>query len=104
MMAKLSVSFPIRKCIVNHMPAYFHIWAHEAKPIAPAVGVGGHGGGQVSYVIGIIERLDGSVHKAYPEEIKFVGSEEFTQCMKEYYEICGQASFKADAARHTSDE
>lgn len=52
--------------------ALFHCWEQRSEVIPPSPMVGGHSGGVVSLNLGIIEREDGTIHEAYPEEIRFI--------------------------------
>ena len=61
-----------RLCTVKGKRALFHRWADQAKPIPESLLMGGHKAGQFWIVVGIIEYEDGTVHEAYPDEIRFV--------------------------------
>lgn len=63
-----------RLCMVNGEYGYFHCWEHYMKPIEPSLMMGGHGGGQISYVLGIVE-LENSIQEVDPSVIKFVDEE-----------------------------
>lgn len=65
-------SYSLRPCIVKNKHALFHIWEQKSEIIPPSMMVGGHGGGVVSSVFGIIEYEDGTIHKCYPDEIRFI--------------------------------
>lgn len=41
--------------------------------------IGGHPGGQIAYTMGIVEYLDGTVDRVYPELIRFLDTEDFTE-------------------------
>lgn len=62
----------LRPCIVNGQKALFHGWEQKADVIPPSLMRGGHSGGEIKLALGIIEREDGTIHKAYPEEIRFI--------------------------------
>ena len=47
------------------------MWANRAKIAPPSMMVGGHHGGQLWEVFGIVEYEDGSVKTVYPESIQF---------------------------------
>ena len=38
---------------------------------------GGHPGGQIAYTMGIVEYMDGTVDRVYPEYIRFLDTEDF---------------------------
>lgn len=65
-----------RPCIVNEEEALFHRWEQRSELLTPSPLRGGHSGGVVSGVLGIAERKDGTVFKAYPENIRFLDSAE----------------------------
>lgn len=62
----------LRPCIVAGQKALFHGWEQKADVIPPSPMRGGHSGGEIKLALGIIEREDGTIHKAYPEEIRFI--------------------------------
>lgn len=63
-----------RLCTVKGETGYFHIWEQQSKLIPPSPMVGGHSGGTVSYILGIVEFKDG-VRRVDPTEIKFCDEE-----------------------------
>lgn len=68
----IKIEFNLRPCIVCQKRALFHCWEQRGEVVPPSPMVGGHSGGAVSQILGIIEREDGTIHKAYPEEIRFI--------------------------------
>lgn len=72
---KIKIEFNLRPCIVCQQRALFHCWEQRSEVIPPSPMIGGHSGGTVTQVLGIIEREDGTIHKAYPEEIRFIDGE-----------------------------
>lgn len=60
------------KNYIKKFRALFHCWEQRSEVIPPSPMIGGHSGGTVTQVLGIIEREDGTIHKAYPEEIRFI--------------------------------
>lgn len=64
-----------RSCEVNGEKAIFHCWEQYSQVIAPSLLRGGHGGGQIAQVFGIVEFKDGAVRRIQPHEIKFVPDE-----------------------------
>ena len=48
-----------RLCKVNGKLGYFHCWEHYSTVIEPSPMIGGHPGGVISYVRGIVEFPDG---------------------------------------------
>lgn len=69
---KIQIEHELRPCIVNQQRALFHCWERKSEIIPPSPMVGGHSGGVVNLNLGIIEREDGTIHEAYPEEIRFI--------------------------------
>ena len=51
---------------------FFHCWNHESNIVGPSLLKGGHSGGVVSGVLGILEFEDGSIKKMSIEKFKFV--------------------------------
>lgn len=60
----------LRSCTVNGRPGYFHCWEHYARVVDASPMIGGHPGGQISYILGIVEFSDG-VKRVDPVWIKF---------------------------------
>ena len=64
-----------RPCFCKDRKALFHRWEEKAQ----GIGVGGHTIGseapktiQVKQILAIVEYEDGTVHEAYPDEIRFL--------------------------------
>ncbi len=60
----------LRACLVDGRPGLFHCWEHRSDVIAPSPMIGGHPGGQISMVYGIVELSDG-VKRVDPTKIKY---------------------------------
>lgn len=69
---EIIIKHELRPCIVNGLKSLFHGWEQRSEVIPPSPLKGGHSGGEIKLTLGIIEREDGTIHKAYPEEIRFV--------------------------------
>ena len=66
----------LRMCVVMGKKAFFHKWSEISKLVDPSPLLGGHSGGVVRITVGIIEyEEDGTVHEAYPYEIRFIDIE-----------------------------
>lgn len=65
------MSFETRDCIVNNQFCIFHCWEQWSDVVAPSPMIGGHPGGQMSMIYGIVEFPDGSVKRISPTNIKF---------------------------------
>ena len=80
-MAGFYVQPKLRPCFIgkDNRKALFHCWEHFSEVIAPSPMVGGHPGGTLSFVRGVVEFEDGHVSTIAPENIKFVdiASEEY---------------------------
>lgn len=69
----ITVKPDLRPCIVKGKEkAFFHRWEQYSEIIPPSMLKGGHSGGVVSGVMGIVELQGGGVNKYFPEEIQFV--------------------------------
>ena len=76
-MAKFDFN-PKRPCIVKgDTKALFHCWFQVSEIVAPSVRKGGHAGGVISGVLGLVEYEDGTVHKILPENIQFLDNNIF---------------------------
>ena len=83
-MAEISVKFSeYRACVVKGKNALFHRWADKAQTVGESPLRGGHSSGQVWLVVGIIEYEDGTVHEAYPYEIRFLDGKLNVYCFDE---------------------
>ena len=65
------LSAEYRPCIIKGRKALFHRWAVKARVISPGCSFGGHPGGRLWALVGIVEDEDGAVHECYPYEIRF---------------------------------
>lgn len=52
--------------------ALFHCWVHKSEVVPPSLMMGGHSGGIVSGVLGLVEYEDGTINQVYPSRIKFL--------------------------------
>lgn len=71
----IEIGFKLRPCIVGQQRALFHCWEQRSEVVPSSPMVGRHSGGAVNQILGIIEREDGTIHKAYPAEIRFIDGE-----------------------------
>lgn len=55
--------------------AYFHRWVEITELIGASPMIGGHPGGEVKYILGLVEYEDGRMGKVLPERIKFLREE-----------------------------
>lgn len=63
-----------RYCTVDGRPGYFHTWEQYSEPVAPSLLIGGHPGGVIAQVFGIVEFSDG-IQRVQPYKIKFTDEE-----------------------------
>lgn len=72
-MARLKFVDELRPCLINEkIKALFHGWYTVSDIVGPSLMVGGHNGGIIVDVIGIVEYENGTIHPVLPEQIKFV--------------------------------
>lgn len=80
----IEVKGALRPCMVKDRKALFHGWSDRAEVIPPSLMRGGHPGGQLYHTVALVEYDDGSVHEAYPSEVRFLDTtaqmEEFEAC------------------------
>lgn len=67
---KMAIEHELRLCEVYGELGYFHCWEHYSMVIDASPMIGGHPGGVISYVRGIVEFKDG-VRRVTAESIKF---------------------------------
>lgn len=70
--ARVKVEGLLRPCLANDKKALFHGWFQHSKVVPPSPMVGGHTGGQLSTLLGLVEWEDGSVHAVQTWEVKFL--------------------------------
>lgn len=72
-MAAFNLRPKLRPCLVDGDKKYlFHLWFQVSEIVAPSFLNGGHPGGVVSTVLGLVEDEKGNVKKVYPERITFL--------------------------------
>ena len=71
----------LRPCMVairkggKEEKALFHCWEQWSDVVAASILKGGHPGGQISEIYGIVELEDGTVKKVYPQLIRFIDNQ-----------------------------
>lgn len=68
----ITIQRELRPCIVDGKKGLFHTWEHCGEVVPPSPMVGGHAGGQLSCVFGLVEFESGKVERVEPHEILFV--------------------------------
>lgn len=74
-MYDITVRAERRPCRVDGEKGMFHRWIDRAQIAPPSMMVGGHGGGQLWEVFGLIELENGHVIEAKPSHIVFADTE-----------------------------
>ncbi len=69
---EITMKYELRPCITRGHKALFHGFEHRSEIVPPSPLKGGHSGGEIKGVIGIVEYEDGAIHKVNPEEIRFI--------------------------------
>lgn len=77
---KITVKPRLRPCFVDGKRALFHRWVDHANVVDESLLRGGHPGGQLWTVFGIVEFEDGTVKETYPSKIQFVPNADFAEC------------------------
>lgn len=85
-MAGLHIEHSLRPCYVitykrdpkskrlekdTKIKALFHCWEQMSDVVSPSPMVGGHNGGIIAGLAGIVEREDGTIGRVRPEDIQF---------------------------------
>lgn len=73
------IKWETRFCEVNGEFGYFHCWEHWANVVGASALRGGHPGGQVGQVYGIVE-FPGRVRRVDPTKIKFCDEQNTILC------------------------
>lgn len=75
-MRDVEIKKELRPCLVRgngkQKKALFHTWEQNSQIISPSVMVGGHNGGVVSFIMGVVESEAGEVIRVHPSQIQFV--------------------------------
>lgn len=71
---EIPIKYQTRGCTVDGRPGYFHTWEQYSQVVPPSPLLGGHPGGTIAQVFGIVEFSDG-VKRVEPYEIKFTDEE-----------------------------
>lgn len=61
-----------RLCMVNERIAAFHGWEQYSNVVDASPMIGGHPGGVISFVRGLVEYDDGTIDLVGPTTIRFV--------------------------------
>lgn len=73
-MASLNTTPKLRPCIVDNDEMLFHCWVNVSQIVSPSIMVGGHNGGVISDIFGLVENKEGKVLKVYTKDIRFLDS------------------------------
>lgn len=83
-MNDIKIRYETRGCLVDGRPGLFHCWEHWSNLVDESPLRGGHPGGQVSQVFGIVE-FDNGVRRVDPVKIKFC--DETNAILKDFNEM-----------------
>lgn len=62
----------LRECIVDNKDALFHGWFEVRQMVSAGLSImDDHPGGVIADVVGIVEFMDGTVVKVFPDQIRF---------------------------------
>lgn len=75
----ITISRERRPCYVDGERALFHCWEQYSEIVAPSIAVGGHNGGEIRRVYGIVEFQDGKIGEYVPCKIRFADGGEFDE-------------------------
>lgn len=75
----IEICFERRLCTVDGELGYFHCWEYYSTVVDASPMIGGHPGGTVSYILGIVEFPDG-VKRIDPTKIKFCDEQNAILC------------------------
>lgn len=93
----IAVNGLVRPCMVGDRKALFHRWFDEYRVLEPAITIGGHPGGQVSTLLGLVEWEDGTMHVFHPHQIRMLDTDEQMGGFDGYYNHeSAQASYLPD--------
>lgn len=81
---KMAIEWETRLCEVDGKIGYFHTWEHWSNVVDASPLRGGHPGGQVGQVYGIVEFKNG-VRRVDPVKIKFC--DETNAILKDFNEM-----------------
>ena len=66
-----------RPCYANGEKAMFHQWINRAQVVPSSPMIGGHNGGQMWEVFGLVEMEDGHMREVYPIDVVFADGGDF---------------------------
>lgn len=81
-MNDIKIRYETRGCLVDGRPGLFHCWEHWSNLVDESPLRGGHPGGQVGQVYGIVEFSDG-VRRIEPTKINFTDEDNMLLSMIE---------------------
>lgn len=98
-MAKMvmTIEYETRLCEVNGEIGFFHTWEHWAHVVDASLLRGGHPGGQISKIYGIVEFANG-VRRVEPSIIKFC--DEKNAVLKEMNKMKGESNVHCQEKKH----
>lgn len=73
----------LRPCLVKGEKGLFHEWEQFQEIIPPSPLIGGHGGGVIGKVYGLVEFENGEIRRVEPTLIKFTDTNFTEYCFEE---------------------
>lgn len=70
--ATFTIERELRPCLVDGKRALWHEWTTRQEIVPPSIMAGGHGGGQISATLALIEYEDGTAAEVYPSRVRFL--------------------------------
>lgn len=88
MITEIKIKHELRPCIITNSKgeekrALFHRWEQYTDVITPSLMIGGHPGGQIAEVYGIVEDENGNVIRCKAMNIRFIDNKHRDYCFKE---------------------
>ena len=74
---KIIVCPECRPCYIDGERGMFHQWINRAQIAPPSMMIGGHNGGQMWEVFGLVEMEDGHMREVYPTKVVFADGGDF---------------------------
>ena len=83
MITGVTVNQGLRPCLVNGKKALFHCWYEYSNVLDASPLIGGHSGGQLKILYGVIEDENGQIATVNPTAIRFIDNKIRGYCFDE---------------------
>lgn len=80
-MTKLGIDITYRTCEVDGVGYLFHCWEQVSQIFEPSPMIGGHPGGTVAGIYGLLEDSDGRIYRVEPHRIRFTDGKAKEYCL-----------------------